>query len=183
MSSNGVGSSGSGNDVKGSGEETMDNSAANNSGEGNSDESNSNSKLATGGAGEPAHAFVHPSREPESPTQSINAVREKKLIDKKRKRMNMRREYEEKVQQEMESSGGSDENASMKPGRPITLDKVLSLTKRARYVNAYLADVTMDMHPETNNVLVDLSNQNCGQRISSLSCRTHQCCILPFVWH
>ena len=49
--------------------------------------------------------------------------------------MNMRREYEEKVQQEMESSEASDENESMKPGRPVTLDKVLSLTKKARWVN------------------------------------------------
>jgi len=140
MSSNGVGSSGSGNDVKGSGEDSLDNSGANNSGEGNSDESNSNANKATGGDREPSHSFVHPPRdvhplrESENPAESRSAVREKKLIDKKRKRMNMRREYEEKVQQEMESSEASDENEPMKPGRPITLDKVLSLTKKARYV-------------------------------------------------
>ena len=133
MYSNGIGSSGSGNDLKGSGEETRDNSGANNSGEGNSDESNSNGK--PGVVGEPTHTPVHPPREPENPTKSSNAFREKKLIDKKRKRMNMRREYEEKVQQEMESSEASDENESMKPGRPVTLDKVLSLTKKARWVN------------------------------------------------
>lgn len=135
MSSNGIGSSGSGNDVKGSGEETMDNSGANNSGEGNSDESNSNDQVGKGAPGEPAHSFVHSTREPDSPTYSKNAVREKKLMDKKRKRMNMRREYEEKVQQEMDSSEGSDASSSLKPGRPITLDKVLSLTKTARYVD------------------------------------------------
>lgn len=136
MSSNGIGSSGSGNDQKGSGEETRDNCGANNSGEGNSDESNSNGKPSMSGIGEPTHTLVHQLREPEKPTQSTNAFREKKLIDKKRKRMNMRREYEEKVQQEMESSEGSDENEFLKPGRPVTLDKVLSLTKKARWVNA-----------------------------------------------
>ena len=63
-----------------------------------------------------------------------NAGREKKLQDKKRKRMNMRREYEEKVQQEMESSEGSRDRGEvlLRPGRPVTLDKVLSFTKTAR---------------------------------------------------
>lgn len=154
ISSNGNGSSASGNDVKGSSEETMDNSGENNSGEGNSDATNSNKKrkcnTSTNAAIDPPHASAHRYhanageghvKDLGSPVQlhrskNSNAVREKKLLDKKRKRMNMRREYEEKVQQEMESSEGSrdrDENALIKPGRPVTLDKVLSFTKTARY--------------------------------------------------
>jgi hypothetical protein len=63
------------------------------------------------------------------------AVREKKIQDKKRKRMNMRREYEEKVEQEMESSEASqDREVLIRPGKPITLDKVLSFTKTPRLV-------------------------------------------------
>lgn len=156
ISSNGNGSSASGNDIKGSSEETMDNSGENNSGEGNSDATNSKHRrhnhTVANGAAEPSYSVGHRhyanvnemvQRDAESPTHSsisssqINsmAVRERKLQDKKRKRMNMRREYEEKVQQEMESSEGSierDENMLLKPGRPVTLDKVLSFTKVPR---------------------------------------------------
>jgi hypothetical protein len=156
ISSNGNGSSGSGNDVKGSSEETMDNSGENNSGEdsgGNSDGTNSIKKSAKNPVNIPldaphlnsAHRHASTASEtkdaasPAQPQSSIgekdqNAVREKKLQDKKRKRMNMRREYEEKVEQEMESSEGSNgrEEVVIKPGRPITLDKVLSFTKIPR---------------------------------------------------
>jgi hypothetical protein len=62
-----------------------------------------------------------------------DASREKKLIDKKRKRMNMRREYEEQVQQELGSDTSQDE-VVLRPGNPVTLDAVLSFTKNARYV-------------------------------------------------
>ena len=156
ISSNGHGSSASGHDVKGSSEETMDNSGENNSGEGNSDATNSNNERKVNvnptSTVEPSHVSAHRHhtnsgeaslRDPCSPVQSniaaryadSNGVREKKLLDKKRKRMNMRREYEEKVEQEMDSSEGSrdrDENSLLKPGRPITLDKVLSFTKTPR---------------------------------------------------
>jgi hypothetical protein len=64
-------------------------------------------------------------------------ARERKLLDKKRKRMSMRREYEEKVQQEAESSESSSTDAAvcLRPGKPVTLDKVLSFTKVARLVS------------------------------------------------
>jgi hypothetical protein len=152
--SNQGGSSGSGNDqggngVKGSSEETMDNSGENNSGEnsgGNSDEKNSNYQADTPHV---SAGHRHSSNAPEivyrdpalriQPLQARgdghhNAAREKKLQNKKRKRMNMRREYEEKVQQEMESSEGSRDRGEnfLRPGRPVTLDKVLSFTKIAR---------------------------------------------------
>lgn len=62
---------------------------------------------------------------------------------KKRKRMNMRREYEEKVQHEMDSSESSDtKGVCLRPGRPITLDKVLSFTKLPRFVNCLLSTMT-----------------------------------------
>ena len=161
LSSNGNGSSGSGNDVKGSSEETMDNSGENNSGEnsgGNSDATNSNNKkqkiqanvavevphASSGHRHNPAasEATFRDQSVPSQPHQlhvgeDQNAAREKKLQDKKRKRMNMRREYEEKVQQEMESSEGSHDRGEVliRPGRPVTLDKVLSFTKIPRYVS------------------------------------------------
>jgi hypothetical protein len=156
-SANGNGSSASGNDAKGSSEETMDNSGENNSGEnsgGNSDETNSNNKKCKTAAAVAPDAHVgpghrHSSNVPETlyrdpalqpqPLQAHddghhNAAREKKLQNKKRKRMNMRREYEEKVQQEMESSEGSRDRGEifLRPGKPVTLDTVLSFTKIAR---------------------------------------------------
>lgn len=160
LSSNGNGSSGSSNDVKGSSEETMDNSGENNSGEnsgGNSDATNADDEkqknvasavkdapLISSGHRHATNTSEITCKEPQVPSQphqlhddkDQNAAREKKLQDKKRKRMNMRREYEEKVQQEMESSEGSRDRGEflIRPGRPITLDKVLSFTKVARYV-------------------------------------------------
>jgi hypothetical protein len=68
-----------------------------------------------------------------------HAVRERKIQDKKRKRMNMRREYEDKMEQEMESSESSNdgrggETALLRPGKPTTLDKAVSFTKTAKLV-------------------------------------------------
>lgn len=147
ISSNGNGSSGSGNDVKGSSEDTMENSGENNSG-GNSDESNSKQKSLVNqsnnagdeslrqstGKGDLKDVMNQSFSERSTGSKEQDAVREKKLQDKKRKRMNMRREYEEKVQQEMESSEDSHgcEDVQIKPGRPITLDKVLSFTSVPR---------------------------------------------------
>jgi hypothetical protein len=136
----------------------MDNSGENNSGEnsgGNSDATNSNNekgKNATSATADVLHVgsgHRHTAntsetshRDPTVPSRphpphdegDQNAAREKKLQDKKRKRMNMRREYEEKVQQEMESSEGSRDRGEVliRPGRPVTLDKVLSFTKISR---------------------------------------------------
>ena len=62
--------------------------------------------------------------------------REFKRMDKKRKRMNMRREYEEQVQHQLGSSesSGSIEDIVIRPGKPVTLETVLSFTKIARCV-------------------------------------------------
>lgn len=156
ISSNGNGSSGSGNDIKGSSEEKEDNSAENYSGEnsgGNSDVSNSAKIAATkvevpnanGSAPglfhhHPYHHWDDNVRAPEQHGASEfpedeNAAREKKIQNKKRKRMNMRREYEEKVEEEMASSESSqDHGIVLRPGKPVTLDKVLSFTKKPRLV-------------------------------------------------
>jgi hypothetical protein len=164
ISSHGNGSSGSGSDVKGSSEENMDNSGENNSGEnsgGNSDGSNratvkfgptvafevqdaSNIHRHPVHASEPLQGTHHHSRYSHGSMPTLHtsdshgndeAIREKKIQDKKRKRMNMRREYEEKVEQEMESSEASqDREVLIRPGKPITLDKVLSFTKTPRVV-------------------------------------------------
>ncbi|KAG7372114.1 hypothetical protein IV203_018257 [Nitzschia inconspicua] len=156
----GTGSSGSGNDAKGSSEEMMDISGENNSGENsveNSDSSNKetaiiNSKDAPAGSPGNAphrhpsdsihhsHYHQHLSGANSPPTHPMdqgdeNAVRERKIQDKKRKRMNMRREYEEKVEQEMEYSETScEKEVVIRPGKPVTLDKVLSFTKIPRLV-------------------------------------------------
>ena len=67
-----------------------------------------------------------------------NAVRERKIQDKKRKRMNMRREYEDQMEQEMESSESSNDGRGgehlLRPGKPTTLDKAVSFTKTAKLV-------------------------------------------------
>ncbi|CAJ1955365.1 unnamed protein product [Cylindrotheca closterium] len=149
ISSNGNGSSGSGNDVKGSSEDTMENSGENNSG-GNSDESNTKKKSLANppniagdeslrqntGKGDSKDVMNQSFSERSIGSKEHDAVREKKLQDKKRKRMNMRREYEEKVQQEMESSEDSNggEDVAIKAGRPITLDRVLSFSSVPRIV-------------------------------------------------
>jgi len=66
-------------------------------------------------------------------------VSKEKIMEKKRKRMNMRREYEEEVQRQMRDSSESssiaaphDNNAALEPGMPVTLEEVLSFTKISR---------------------------------------------------
>ena len=57
-------------------------------------------------------------------------------MEKKRKRMNMRREYEEEVQRQMRDSSESSSifahDTALEPGKPVTLEDVLSFTKTAR---------------------------------------------------
>ena len=151
ISSQGNGSSGSGIDVKGSSEDTVDNSGENNSG-GNSDGNTSNSAERGNVQNSSGPRVPSPVSQPQNPdslgqfrsdraspnakiklaeNDGSEARREKKLQDKKRKRMNMRREYEEQVQKDMESSEGSrdrDEASLFRPGRPVALDKVMSFT-------------------------------------------------------
>lgn len=61
-------------------------------------------------------------------------VSKEKIMQKKRKRMDMRREYEEEVQRQMRDSSESSSNHenALEPGKSVTLEEVLSFTKTAR---------------------------------------------------
>eukprot|EP00536_Pseudo-nitzschia_multiseries_P014250 jgi/Psemu1/38062/gm1.38062_g len=138
ISSNGNGSSGSGND-KGSSEEMMDNNGETNSTEnsnGNSDEKSSkNTKIKPDDNNANVTRFSpNPSEPSTQRSQDQNAAREKKLQDKKRKRMNMRRVYEDQMELDMGSSESSFEQGVLRPGKPVTLDNAISFTKTAKLV-------------------------------------------------
>ncbi|KAL7573610.1 hypothetical protein ACA910_008744 [Epithemia clementina (nom. ined.)] len=66
--------------------------------------------------------------------ENMEAERERKLQDKKRKRIEMRREYE--AQQDLESSASSDHKQEVffRPGKPITFDQVLQFSKIPRII-------------------------------------------------
>lgn len=72
--------------------------------------------------------------QPQESIMDDEVSREIKLMDKKRKRMNMRREYEEQVQQQLGSSdsSGTVEEWAFRPGKPVTLEAALSFTRIAR---------------------------------------------------
>ena len=108
------GSSGSGNEGKASSEEPV---RGDNGGDSPVDLTDQSFK-------KPVHASDYEPRYDE-------ANREKKLLDKKRKRIEMRREYE--AQQQMESSESSDPSVALvRPGKPVTMDQVLRFSKIAR---------------------------------------------------
>jgi len=113
------GSSGSGNEGKG------DNSGGNS----NSDENKNvpDAKMA---------AVAQPDQESGNATaDDEGSARENRLMDKKRKRMDARREYEEQVKLDMNSSSSDEpETSSFVPGKPVTLDTALSFSRMARYV-------------------------------------------------
>ena len=153
-SGSGNGSSGSGNEGKGSSEDVATKQGTEGASNSNSEDVNSDDRKAPDemdiahpvvvrrhGAGAVTEGGVNDSIMmdapcPNAPSEQDVADRERKLQDKKRKRMNKRREYEEKVQQEMESSESSSTKGAivLRPGRPVTLDKVLSFTNIARLV-------------------------------------------------
>ena len=59
-------------------------------------------------------------------------VSKEKIMEKKRKRMNMRREYEGQMRDSSESSSINHALTTLEPGKPVTLEEVLSFTKTAR---------------------------------------------------
>ena len=130
------GSSGSGNENAGS-------SGSGNEGKGSSDDAvvkgdNSGGDVNAESVAmdvEKVEAQVHDARKTvfvgDEYSQEDETSRENRLLDKKRKRMNMRREYEEQVQQDLDSED-SPEEVDIRPGKPVTLDAVLSFTKIAR---------------------------------------------------
>ena len=143
--SGGDGNSGSGGDGKGSSTDAAkgDNSGDQNS---NSDENNRDKQAKatdvdvehTTSTRNHLHDAMHYVQCKPLPAESRegDVSREFKLMDKKRKRMNMRREYEEQVQHQLDSSesSGSIEDEVICPGKPVTLEAVLSFTKIARCV-------------------------------------------------
>ncbi|KAL3790596.1 hypothetical protein HJC23_008802 [Cyclotella cryptica] len=74
--------------------------------------------------------------DPQQPNSNSNHItKEEKLIEKKRKRMSARKEYEEEWQRQMRDSSESssrNETCTLEPGKPVTLEDVLSFTKTAR---------------------------------------------------
>jgi hypothetical protein len=78
--------------------------------------------------------------EPEMPNSNNNVItKEEKLMEKKRKRMSARKEYEEEWQRQMRDSSESsarNDTSTLEPGKPVTLEDVLSFTKTARYVDS-----------------------------------------------
>ncbi|GKY90804.1 hypothetical protein MPSEU_000053200 [Mayamaea pseudoterrestris] len=73
-------------------------------------------------------------RKEQADMETKGATRERKLQDKKRKRIEMRREYE--AQQQSESSASTAPSSRvedmLRPGRPCTLEQVLQFSKVAR---------------------------------------------------
>lgn len=124
------GSSGSGNDAKGSSEDVAkEDNSGEGTNEGSDGASSGNKKIGLGlHLGGVAHrhegpcleaATKHTALEDQVMQESEEAARERKLLVKKRKRIEMRREYE--AQQRTESSHGD----IFRPGHPVTLDQAL----------------------------------------------------------
>lgn len=138
--SNGNGSSGSGNDNdKGSSEELMDHNGETNSTENSRDDSEAGSPKTKTKLNHPDNMSLpcfstNPSEPSTQRSQDQDAAREKKLQDKKRKRMNMRRVYEDQMEQDMGSSESSFEQGGLRPGKPVTLDNAISFSKTAKLV-------------------------------------------------
>jgi hypothetical protein len=193
--SSGSGNGSSGNEGKGSSEDVGAKEEAGGASNSNSEDVNSDDRkapdemeiahpvvarrhiagaVAEGGAND---AIMLDAPSPQTPTDQNFAARERKLQDKKRKRMNMRREYEEKVQQEMESSESSATKGAilLRPGRPITLDKVLSFTKVARLVVPTASRNFWRRLCRSDVLFVVVNVQNGHPSWSPLPCCAHKC--------
>lgn len=137
------GSSGSGNDNKGSSEELAKEDG---SGNGTNDNDGSDATGAKHGGVAVPHRHTHASVVPKPISQASpanlagvretdDATREQKLICKKRKRIEMRREYEAQ-QEDFESlaSGSSKDDVFLQPGKHVSMDQVLFFSRIPRYV-------------------------------------------------
>ena len=170
------GSSGSGNEEKGSG------------GDGNSNDENKEDDIDEKpvAVGSPALAPQQEASALSNPNAPVHSgddgsAREKKLMDKKRKRMDMRREYEEQVQLNMESSESSDgqQKAAVLPGKPVTLDTALSFSRMARRVKCHciMSYISLLVSSALGSTCFFLVLQNCHSSDASLPCGTRKCCI------
>ena len=136
------GSSGSGNDGKGSSEELANNEdISGESPEGSDSAENvAGAEVARRGQAALRQADVlggssdHALLDDPMDEDTSEAVRERKILDKKRKRIEMRREYE--AQQQFESSESSrnsrQSDTLFVPGRPVTLDQVMMVSQIPR---------------------------------------------------
>jgi hypothetical protein len=109
--------------------------------------------------------------EPEQPTVNNAAItKEEKLIEKKRKRMSARKEYEEDLQRQMRDSSESSSNPKdmdvLEPGKPVTLEDVLSFSKTARYV-WYIIDLIVFCGSHDTLVTIGYLSKLC---LRSLQC-------------
>jgi len=140
--SSGSGNDGSGNDGKGSSEEaTKEDKSCEGTNEGSDGASSSCQKLGIGLAVPVVHRHepvtveasktgIAPNLDDVEMQEPDEAVRERKIQDKKRKRIEMRREYE--ALQESESSENGNNDTLFRPGRPVTLDQALQFSKIPR---------------------------------------------------
>jgi hypothetical protein len=140
------GSNGSGNDGKGSSEEVKDDV----SGDATNDGSTSDEKkLGLGLTCGPAYRHSVATGHEFTTRGEKDSSREQKLLDKKRKRIEMRREYE--AQQLFESSESSDSTGEqcLKPGKPVTMDAILVFSQIPRYGDMQILLLCLDTntHP------------------------------------
>ncbi len=107
-------------------------------------------------------------------------VSKEKRQEKKRKRMVSRREYEEELRQ-MRDSSESNSDAALEPGKPVTLEEVLSLTKTARYVHLLLRQ--SDCFRCSTNLFHSLGIQAARAGTTTFPGSAHERCLHKPVWH
>jgi hypothetical protein len=115
----------------GSGGNTGSGSNQGSSGSGNEEKASSEEPAHGDNSGESPVDDSFSAQLSEAVPKHSETNREQKLLDKKRKRIEMRREYE--MQQQAESSESTDPLiAVVRPGKPVTMDQVLRFSKIAR---------------------------------------------------
>ena len=142
-SNNGSTGTGSGNDTSGAGNKK---SSTENSGDGNSDEYRTKENTVT--CHENQHSvdprdlkisIQQQTEEEGSATgDAATTATQERLAEKKRKRLDRRREYEEGVQKKLRDPSDSvlDNDKMMVPGESLTIEEAISLTNVARFVVA-----------------------------------------------
>lgn len=130
----GISSEVSNRNQSGSGSATPTGSGSNpgSSGSGNEKGSSEEHKEGSGSGEDPMELLQHETQK--SQLSDIEDVaREKKLLDKKRKRIEMRREYEAQQRQSSTNTLGKHSgDVFLKPGQPVTLDRVMMVSRIPR---------------------------------------------------
>jgi len=127
--------SGSGNDGKASSEENKEDGSGEGTNDG-SDGTGSEQKAHVNNSGSldmmPEKASNNPFVEDQVMQETEEAARERKILDKKRKRIEMRREYEAQQQSESSENASNNEDYFLRPGRPVSIDQVLRFSRIPR---------------------------------------------------